>query len=159
MRNFLSGLALLTLSTTHAYGTNPCPVQKDIIEVAREAGSFQTLLTALDVAELTETVRSAPALTVLAPTDAAFAALPEGVLAALLEDKEALRNVLLYHVIGAEVKSDVVVTLTEATMLNGETVDISFDGAELFINSSKVIAADVDASNGVIHVIDAVLVP
>lgn len=131
----------------------------NLIDVAESAGSFTTLLTAIRAAGLEETVRSAPALTVFAPTDEAFAALPAGALDGLLANPEALKNVLLYHVVEGAVPSSVAVTLSEAMMLNGEKTAIRYDGMTLFVNDSKVTAADVGASNGVIHVIDKVLLP
>lgn len=132
---------------------------QDIIDVAESTGSFSTLLTAVRATGLEATIRSAPALTVFAPTDEAFAKLPEGALEALLANPEALKNVLLYHVVDGVVPSSIAVTLKEASMLNGGKTAIRFDGANLFVNDSRVIAADVAASNGVIHVIDSVLLP
>lgn len=133
--------------------------ERNLIEVAEAAGSFSTLLTALRVTGLEETVRTAPALTVFAPTDDAFAALPAGALDDLLANPEALKNVLLYHVVDGAVPSSVAVTLTEASMLNGGKTTVRYDGTTLFINDSRVVAADVAASNGVIHVLDKVLLP
>ena len=98
--------------------------------------------------------------TVFAPTNDAFAKLGDETIAALLEDQELLTNILLYHVIaGASVEASTAITLSDATMANGEMVSISLEDGELFINSSKVIITDIKASNGVIHVIDTVLVP
>jgi uncharacterized surface protein with fasciclin (FAS1) repeats len=133
--------------------------QRNIIEVAESAGSFKTLLAAVSAAGLTETLATTQNLTVFAPTDAAFAQLPEGAVEALLKNIPALQNVLTYHVVGAKVPSKVAVGLTEATMLNGQKVEIRFDGQDLFINESKVIVKDIPAKNGIIHVIDAVLLP
>jgi transforming growth factor-beta-induced protein len=132
---------------------------KDIIETAQDVGQFQTLLAAVDAAGLTQTLKETQNLTVFAPTDAAFATLPEGTVEALLADIPALTNILTYHVLGAAVDSATAVTLTEATALNGGKLSIRFDGVDLFINESKVIIRDVKASNGIIHVIDAVLLP
>ena len=139
-------------------GSEPTPT-KNIVEIAKSTGQFNTLLTALDAAELTETVATTEGLTVFAPTDAAFANLPAGTLDSLLADKEALKDILLYHVVTAEVPAATAVTLTEAEMANGKLVAIKLEGQDLFINASKVIAADIKASNGIIHVIDNVLVP
>lgn len=130
-----------------------------IVDVAEGAGSFSTLLTAVRAAGLEETLRTAQALTVFAPTDEAFAALPEGALDALLQNPEQLKNVLLYHVVDGNVPSSVAVTLSEASMLNGGKTSIKYDGMTLFINDAKVVTADVGASNGIIHVIDKVLLP
>jgi len=138
--------------------SNPAE-ERNLVEVAEAAGSFSTLLTALRVTGLEETVRTAPALTVFAPTDEAFAALPAGALDELLANPEALKNVLLYHVVEGAVPSSVAVTLTEASMLNGGKTTVRYDGTTLFINDARVVAADVQASNGVIHVLDKVLLP
>ncbi|MEM9753974.1 MAG: fasciclin domain-containing protein [Planctomycetota bacterium] len=133
----------------------------NIVEVAADAGDFSTLLAAAQAAGLAETLSTGGPFTVLAPTDAAFAALPEGTVDSLLlpENKEQLKAVLLYHVIDGTVKAETVVTLDEATTLQGSTVDIEASGGGVTINGANVTATDVMASNGVIHVIDAVLLP
>lgn len=132
----------------------------NIVEVAGEAGQFTTLITAVQEAGLVETLEGVGPFTVFAPTDAAFAALPEGALEALLANKEALKNVLLYHVVaGAAVRSETAVTLTAAEMANGDSVAVELRAGNLFLNASKVISTDIEASNGIIHVIDAVLLP
>lgn len=133
--------------------------QRNIVEVAQDSGNFKTLLAATQAAGLVETLATTDNLTVFAPTDEAFAKLPEGTVDALLKDLPALKNVLTYHVVGAKVPSSVAITLTAATMLNGKTVAVRFDGRDLFINDAKVIVKDVQAKNGVIHVIDSVLLP
>jgi transforming growth factor-beta-induced protein len=121
---------------------------------------FATLATALDAAELTETLGGAGPFTVFAPTEEAFAALPEGTLEALLADKEALADVLTYHVINDEVTAAEVVELTEATALNGDAIEIAVvDGGVVLNGSAKVTITDVAAANGIIHIIDAVLLP
>jgi transforming growth factor-beta-induced protein len=131
----------------------------NIVEVATAAGSFKTLLAAAGAAGLADTLATTENITVFAPTDEAFAKLPAGTVEALLNDLPALRNILTYHVVGARVPSSDAVTLTEATMLNGLKVKVRFDGRDLFINDSKVITKDIMAKNGIIHVIDAVLLP
>ncbi len=132
----------------------------DIVEVATEAGSFTTLLTAATAAGLVETLQGDGPFTLFAPTDEAFAALPEGTLDSLLADPEALADILLYHVVSGEVTSDQVVELTEATTVQGAPIAISvMDGTVTLNDSATVVTADVPASNGVIHVIDAVLLP
>ena len=133
--------------------------EKNIVEVAQEAGNFNTLLQAATAAGLADTLANTENLTVFAPTDEAFAKIPSAILDALLKDKSTLRDVLTYHIVGAKVPASVAVALTEATMLNGKKVAISFDGQDLFINDAKVIAKDIQAKNGVIHVIDTVLLP
>ena len=131
---------------------------KSIAEVA-VAGGFNTLVAALSAADLVETLSGDGAFTVFAPTDAAFAALPEGMLEGLLADTEALTQILLYHVVGDVVKAETVVTLDEAETLAGDKVSIEVVDGNVFVNDSKVTSTDIEASNGVIHVIDKVLVP
>ena len=130
--------------------------------VAKDAGSFNTLLTAAKAAGLKETLKTGGPLTILAPTDEAFAALPEGTLDSLLqpENVEQLKAILLYHVIDGKVMSGDVVKLTEAGSLSGQPIAIAVgeDGSVTF-GSAKLLKADVEADNGVIHVIDAVLLP
>ncbi|MEM6560574.1 MAG: fasciclin domain-containing protein, partial [Planctomycetota bacterium] len=137
--------------------------QKDIVATALAAGKFNTLATALTEADLVETLQGEGPFTVFAPLDDAFAALPEGALDGLLADKEALTNVLLYHVIGGqEVMAETVVTLDGQSVetANGESIAISVRDGKVFINGdTEVIKTDVDASNGVIHVINKVLLP
>ena len=131
---------------------------KSIAEVA-VAGGFNTLVAALGAADLVETLSGDGAFTVFAPTDEAFAALPEGMLEGLLADTEALTQILLYHVVGDVVKAETVVTLDEAETLAGDKVSIEVVDGNVFVNDSKVTSTDIEASNGVIHVIDKVLVP
>ena len=131
---------------------------KSIAEVA-VAGGFNTLVAALSAADLVETLSGDGAFTVFAPTDEAFAALPEGMLEGLLADTEALTQILLYHVVGDVVKAETVVTLDEAETLAGDKVNIEVVDGNVFVNDSKVTSTDIEASNGVIHVIDKVLVP
>ena len=133
---------------------------KDIVETATEAGSFKTLLTAVKAAGLVETLQGKGPFTVFAPTDAAFAALPAGTLDGLLKDPAALKKILLYHVVSGSVRSDQVVGLTSATSVEGSPVAIAVKNGTVYLNdSAKVVTADVMASNGVIHVIDTVLLP
>ena len=138
------------------------PELGNIAEVATENGSFTTLLAAVDAAGLTDTLATGGPFTVLAPTDDAFAALPAGLVDSLLtpEMKDTLTSILTYHLIQGEVKSDVVVTLTEADTVQGEKITIEVVDGKVVINgSATVVITDVPASNGVIHVIDAVIVP
>ncbi len=132
-----------------------------IAEIAATNGSFNTLVTALDAAGLVETLSGEGSFTVFAPTDDAFAALPEGTLEALLADPQgALTNVLLYHVVDGAVLAETVVTLDSATTLQGEDVAISIVDGNVFLNDAvQVVTTDIEASNGVIHVIDGVLLP
>ncbi len=130
-----------------------------IVDVAVEAGSFETLVAAVEAAGLAETLSGEGPFTVFAPTDEAFAALPEGLVDALLlpENQEALTEILTYHVLDGEVLA-ADVTAGDVPTLQGEEITISTDDG-VMVNEATVTAADVMASNGVIHVIDAVLVP
>ena len=131
---------------------------KSIAEIA-VAGGFNTLVAALSAADLVETLSGDGAFTVFAPTDDAFAALPEGMLEGLLADTESLTQILLYHVVGDVVMADTVVTLDEAETLEGSKVEIEVVDGKVFVNDSQVTSTVIEASNGVIHVIDKVLVP
>ncbi|MCD7059924.1 fasciclin domain-containing protein [Pelagibacterium xiamenense] len=133
----------------------------DIVDTAVAAGQFETLAAALTAAGLVDALKEPGPFTVFAPTDAAFAALPEGTLDTLLmpENKDQLTAILTYHVVPGEVMAADVVELSEAETLNGELIEISIDGDTVKINNAQVEVADIEASNGVIHVIDAVLLP
>ena len=133
---------------------------KDIVQTATEAGSFKTLLAAVKAAGLVETLQGKGPFTVFAPTDAAFAALPAGTLDGLLKDPAALKKILLYHVVSGSVTADKVVGLTSATSVEGSPIAISVKDGTVYLNdSAKVVTPDVMASNGVIHVIDKVILP
>jgi uncharacterized surface protein with fasciclin (FAS1) repeats len=133
---------------------------KDIVQTATDAGSFKTLLTAVKAAGLVDTLQGTGPFTVFAPTDAAFAALPAGTLDKLLADKEALKAVLLYHVVQGAVTADQVVGLTSAPTVEGSPIAISLKDGLVYLNgSAQVVTPDVMASNGVIHVIDKVILP
>ena len=121
-------------------------------------GGFKTLATAVKAAGLKRTLKRGGPFTVFAPTEAAFGDLPEGTIPALLQDPETLSNILLYHVVSGRVTSADVVTLTEATMVNGGTVSITV-GDGVMVNDANVIIVDIMARNGVIHAIDKVLIP
>jgi uncharacterized surface protein with fasciclin (FAS1) repeats len=135
--------------------------QKNIVETAAANPDFSTLVAAVQAAGLVETLSGEGPFTVFAPTNAAFEKLPAGTVDALLlpENREQLVAVLTYHVVAAEVSSEQVVTLESATTVNGQDVVVSFDGEQVSINDATVIAADIKASNGVIHVIDTVILP
>lgn len=126
--------------------------------VARMTG-LSTLTTAVKAAGLKSTVKKEGPFTILAPTNEAFGMLPEGTIPALLNDPATLSNILLYHVVPGNVTSDIVITLTEATMANGQDVEIMFDGTKVMINDATVEVVDIPAKNGVIHIIDGVLLP
>ncbi len=135
--------------------------KKSIAEIATEDGRFNTLVAAVTAAGLAETLSSEGTFTVFAPTDDAFAALPEGTVESLLEDPQgALTDILLYHVLDSVVPSSEVVNFDSAVTMQGQLVTISVVDGEVFLNDTvKVILTDIEASNGVIHVIDAVLLP
>jgi uncharacterized surface protein with fasciclin (FAS1) repeats len=131
----------------------------DPIDTAEEAGQFTTLLAAIDAAGLEETLRGPGPFTILAPTDAAFAALPDGLVEALLNDTDALREVLLYHVLPREARSGEVVGLDGATTAQGERVAFSVRDGVAYANDAEIVQTDIDTSNGVIHVLGSVIVP
>jgi uncharacterized surface protein with fasciclin (FAS1) repeats len=136
------------------------PAPKDIIETAVAAGTFNTLAQALTAAGLIEMLKGTGPFTVLAPTDEAFAKIPAKELEALLADKAALTKVLTYHVIAGNVPASTVTTLTEATSLEGSKIMIKVVDGKVTLNGvSQVTATDIAASNGVIHVINTVLMP
>jgi transforming growth factor-beta-induced protein len=139
----------------------PEPVLKDIVDTAVEDGRFTTLVAAVQAAELVDTLKSEGEFTVFAPTDDAFAALPAGTLDELLrpENKQSLTDILLYHVVPGKVMASDVTALTSATTVLGQDVAIKADMGEVYINDAKVILTDIETSNGVIHVIDAVILP
>jgi len=134
---------------------------KSIVDIAVEDGRFTTLVAAVQAAGLAETLSGEGQFTVFAPTDDAFAALPEGTVESLLEDPEGdLKDILLYHVAEGAVPAETVVTLESATTIQGEPVAIAVVDGEVVLNdSAKVIITDIEASNGIIHVIDAVILP
>ena len=133
----------------------------DIVDTAVADGRFTTLAAALGAAELIDTLKGKGPFTVFAPTDDAFAALPEGTVESLLlpENKQALTDILLYHVVAGKVMAKDVVTLTEAETVLGQNVEIKVDMGKVYINDAEVIITDIVTSNGVIHVIDSVLLP
>ncbi len=137
------------------------PASGTIPEVATEAGQFGTLLAAAQAAGLVDALSGDGPLTVFAPTDDAFAKLPEGTVASLLrpENRDQLAEILKYHVVSGRVYSEAVVGIDEATTLLGSDVHITVEDGKVMINNAQVIATDIDASNGVIHVIDTVLLP
>ena len=137
------------------------PESRTIAEIAVEDGRFTTLVAALEAAGLVEALQGEGPFTVFAPPDDAFAALPEGTVEGLLADTEALSQVLLYHVVDGKVMAAQVIEFAgqEVETLSGDNVTVIINGEAVKINEAQVIIPDVEASNGVIHVIDAVLVP
>ena len=130
----------------------------NIVETAREAGTFQTLLTAVDAAGLGETLADGGPFTVFAPTDDAFAALPQETVHGLLADPPALARVLTYHVVPGRITSAQITPDSEQKTVEGGVLKIAVNGG-VTVNDATVIQADVEAENGVIHVIDRVLIP
>ena len=133
--------------------------QGDIVATASSAGQFKTLTMLLKRAGLVRPLKQAGPYTVFAPTDAAFAKVPTATLNALLQDKTKLKAVLLYHVVAGKVTAAKVVKLTTAKTVNGSRVRIRVSGGNVFVNRSKVTQPDVMAANGVIHVVNRVLIP
>ena len=150
--------AAVALVSIGAQATGSAP-SKDIVDTAVEAGSFKTLAAALQAADLISTLKSEGPFTVFAPTDAAFAKIPKADLDALLSDKRALTEVLTYHVVSGKVMAADVVKLTQAKTVEGSPVKIKVVDGNVMINNANVSATDIAASNGVIHVIDTVIMP
>jgi uncharacterized surface protein with fasciclin (FAS1) repeats len=156
MKRTLYTLAIATLALV-------TPMQaaddKDIVDTAVEAGSFTTLAAALDAAGLVETLKGDGPFTVFAPTDAAFAKLPAGTVESLLKDIPALTAILTYHVVPGKVDASQVVTLSSADTVNGESLMIAVKDGMVRIGNAMVTTTDIMATNGIIHVIDTVLLP
>ena len=151
------GLFTLAISMFAAAGHHG--MKKDIVDTAVAAGDFSTLVTAVKAAGLVETLKGEGPFTVFAPTDAAFAKVPTDTLNALLADKAALANVLTYHVVAGKVMAADVVKLTSAVTVQGQAVSIEVKDGKVYVDGAQVVATDIKASNGVIHVIDAVILP
>jgi uncharacterized surface protein with fasciclin (FAS1) repeats len=149
----------LTTSAQEWQGYAPAAAEGDIIETVGAAGSFTTLARAIEAADMTETLKGEGPFTVFAPTDEAFAKLPKSTLDALLKDREKLADVLTYHVVPQEVGSADVAKLTSARTVNGKEQPISAADGKVMVGNATVIQADIPATNGVIHVIDTVLLP
>jgi len=137
------------------------PADKDIVDTAVAAGSFKTLVAAVKAAGLVDTLKSKGPFTVFAPTDEAFAKLPEGTVANLLkpENKDQLVAILTYHVVSGNVMASDVVKVSSAKTVNGKAVTVKVSDAGVMIDNAKVVATDIETSNGVIHVIDSVILP
>lgn len=156
MKIFTFGLALSLLMAVPA---DEVQAQEDIVEVARAAGSFNTLLAAVEAAGLVDVLKGEGPFTVFAPTDEAFAKIPEADLNALLNDREALESVLLYHVVPGAVMASDVVEMSMAETANGASLTIAVKEDRVMVDDATVISTDIEASNGVIHVIDTVIMP
>lgn len=149
-------------ATLGALAVLPAQAQnKDIVDTAVAAGSFKTLAKALDAAGLVQTLKGAGPFTVFAPTDEAFAKLPAGTLENLLkpEQKAELRRILTYHVVSGKVMAADVVKLRSATTVSGDTITVMARDGKVHVDKATVVKTDIGASNGVIHVIDAVILP
>ena len=133
--------------------------EKDIVDTAIAAGQFKTLVKLVPEADLVDALRGEGPFTVFAPTDEAFAKLPKKQVDALLKDKEALRRVLLYHVVQGKVMASDVTKMRSAKTLQGQNINIRVRNNTVQINDAKVVKADIVCSNGVIHVIDKVILP
>jgi len=154
-------LALSSFAFIPAAQANHHGVKEDIVDVAMENGSFNTLVTAVKAAGLVETLKGDGPFTVFAPTDEAFAKLPEGTLDMLLlpENKEKLTSILTYHVVAGKVTAAEVMKVDTAATVQGQKVTVTTNDGKVMVNNAHVVMADVEASNGVIHVIDNVLMP
>jgi uncharacterized surface protein with fasciclin (FAS1) repeats len=157
----VAGLVAVSGAGWAAAGAGRAAAGKDIVDTAVAAGSFKTLARALDAADLVATLKGEGPFTVFAPTDEAFAKLPAGTLESLLkpENKATLQRILTYHVVAGSVPAVEVVKLRSARTVSGDVVTIDAAGGAVRVDNAKVVTADVTASNGVIHVIDAVILP
>ena len=135
--------------------------KSDILDVAVKTGSFKTLVAAVKAAGLVDALRGKGPFTVFAPTDEAFSKLPKGTVEKLLrpENKQQLTDILLYHVVSGRVEAETAVKLDSAKTLQGSNFKISLEGKTLKIDTASVIKANIGASNGIIHVIDSVIIP
>jgi uncharacterized surface protein with fasciclin (FAS1) repeats len=157
----------LTLAAVTALGvamgvmTARAAADKNIIDTAVAAGQFKTLATALSAAGLADTLKGQGPFTVFAPTDQAFAKLPPGTLDSLLkkENKDQLTAILTYHVVPGELMAADAAKLKEAKTVNGKTVRVNLSNGKIMVNDATVTGADIPASNGVIHIIDSVILP
>ena len=163
----LAALALFLAGPTAALaGCGGCShdhqhktTSNDIVDTAVAAGSFKTLVTAVKAAGLVDVLKGDGPFTVFAPTDEAFAKLPEGTVEALIADPDKLRAILLYHVVPGKVMAADVVTLDSATTAQGSDVEIMLADGGVRVDNANVTATDIETSNGVIHVIDTVIIP
>jgi len=157
----LAALVAAPAAASAQHSAAHAPATKNVVEVAVAAGTFQTLVAAVTAAGLAETLQGEGPFTVFAPSDAAFAKLPAGTVEALLADKAKLAAILTYHVVPGRVMAADIIKSKGATAktVNGQSVTATVRGGKVYVNGAQVTAADVGASNGVIHVIDTVLLP
>ena len=165
MMRIVGAVAAVLVMPAIASAQNPSPAKKtpmkNIVQVAVEAGTFDTLVAAVKAAGLAETLQGPGPFTVFAPSDAAFAKLPAGTIDALLADKAKLASILTYHVVAGKVTAGDIVKAHGATptTVNGLPLDVVVRAGKVYVNGAQVVSADIAASNGVIHVIDTVLIP
>ncbi len=163
MRKFVAVAMAFALAATTSFGTATAADSKGktIVETPVAADGFNTLVDAVKAAGLVDVLSSKGPFTVFAPTDEAFAALPDGTLETLLkpENKDTLVGILKYHVVPGKVMASKVVTLNEAKTAQGSSVDIAVKGGTVMVDKAKVLKTDIECSNGVIHVIDKVILP
>lgn len=157
-----TALAVLTAAPAAAQnGSSDRSAEKDIVETAMSAGSFETLVAAVKAAGLVETLRGDGPFTVFAPNDAAFEKLPEGTLNELLkpESREKLTAILTYHVVPGRLTASEVVSRDDARTVQGQKVSFRVKNGTAYVDGAKILATDIETSNGVIHVIDSVILP
>jgi uncharacterized surface protein with fasciclin (FAS1) repeats len=153
------GVATATATAARATGDGANMGEKNLVQTAMAAGQFKTLASLLQKAGLAGTLEAKGPFTVFAPTDAAFARVPKATLASLAKNKAKLRAVLLYHVVKGEVTAAQAMKLHSAKTLEGESLSIRVSGGKVIVGGATVVKANVTASNGVIHVINKVLIP
>jgi len=160
-KTFAVGTLAAVVMTVAVSGAAVRAETRDVVETAVAAGSFKTLAKALDAAGLVTTLKGSGPFTVFAPTDEAFAKLPAGTLETLLkpENKEKLRRILTYHVVSGKVMASDVVKLQSTKAVSGDTITVKVRNDVVHVDNATVTKADITASNGVIHVIDAVILP
>jgi uncharacterized surface protein with fasciclin (FAS1) repeats len=160
-RTVMVGIVAGAMLTLSAAGANAQNGGKDIVDTAIAAGSFKTLARALQAADLVTTLKGNGPFTVFAPTDDAFAKLPAATLEDLLkpENKAKLRQILTYHVVPGRVSASEVSKLKSVKAVSGDTIDITARGGDVTVGAARVVKADIGASNGIIHVIDTVILP
>lgn len=159
MIHFVASAMAVVMLGSVAYSAEKPAKQADIVDTAVAAGKFKTLAAALTAAGLVETLQGEGPFTVFAPTDEAFAKLPKGAVEALLKDKEKLTAILTYHVVAGKVMAADVVKVKSAKTVNGQEVTVNASAGGVMIDNANVVKTDILCSNGVIHVIDAVMMP
>jgi transforming growth factor-beta-induced protein len=152
MKRILTVMMMMVFAVSGAFAA-------DIVDTAVSAGQFKTLVTAVKAAGLVDTLKSAGPFTVFAPTDEAFAKLPAGTVESLLANPEKLKQVLLYHVVAGKVMAGDVVKIKSAKTVQGSSATVKVNGSSVMIDGANVVKTDIVTDNGVIHVIDSVILP